>query len=436
MRYFIIPFLLLATFISSTAQDKTIDIEVNGLSLCGALRIPARVSLDTCLTQNDTCYVCDTMPVVIMIHDEGRWNFNGNILVTGGAQSCLNPDLVGRTLAIFKDLADEFDYNGIASFRYCKRTFLYGSNVLDPITQSPRDYISDAAGVVESVKTILDSLGIPAKIYLLGHGQGGHLLPEITDSLTTDVIDGYISINSSAVGVDTTRAEYIELLFDKCLQLPSQSKAAYDTVLNTYGDIRQMKFPHTTKVISTLPNGQKLELGYPYFSESWMDITDKFLDKYNSYNKRSLFIHGDKDQFINPINLLLFEERTTLDDAQYVYANGVKHLMVEANNSKVSPAVYNPIIEWLKMECDTFTNITTHNDDIVSETPFIWDSGNKILKITEDLEWIELISISGQSLKYLTNINSPMSIQENLTYPMIIRGLDKNEKVHTIKIIR
>mgnify|MGYP001628050535 CR=1 FL=1 len=112
-----------------SAQEETLDLNINGLDICGALLLPEK---DTCFTNmRDTCYSCDSLPVVIMLHDEGRWNLNEDIIVSGAFQGCLNPGLLGTQISVFKDLAVGLEAGGVGSFRYCKRTFLYGEPIID-----------------------------------------------------------------------------------------------------------------------------------------------------------------------------------------------------------------------------------------------------------------------------------------------------------------
>ncbi|WP_100066181.1 alpha/beta fold hydrolase [Miniphocaeibacter massiliensis] len=99
------------------------------------------------------------------------------VLVHGSGPN--NMDSAVGANSIFKDLAHSLEENGIASFRYDKRTYTHGDAIIKSgksITLND-EVFKDALAAVEVIKSWdgIDS----NKVYLLGHSMGGGLLSYI-----------------------------------------------------------------------------------------------------------------------------------------------------------------------------------------------------------------------------------------------------------------
>lgn len=78
----------------------------------------------------------------------------------------------------FKDIADELFKNGIASYRYDKRTFSYPETFTDDSTVE-QETINDAANVAAYFKNNENFKSY--QIIILGHSQGAYLMPKIAE---------------------------------------------------------------------------------------------------------------------------------------------------------------------------------------------------------------------------------------------------------------
>jgi hypothetical protein len=108
----------------------------------------------------------DLVPAVVIVHGSGPNDRDGTVNGVNKA---------------YRDLAQGLASNGIAVLRYDKRTFVYGEDSADDITQLTMDdeTIDDALSAVALLRTIPEI--DPARIYVLGHSLGGMVAPRIAE---------------------------------------------------------------------------------------------------------------------------------------------------------------------------------------------------------------------------------------------------------------
>lgn len=152
----------------------------------------------------------------------------------------------------FRDIAWALAKEGIASYRYDKRNYLYEFQMKNDTSLTIKDETTDdilaAAGMVKNLEGI-DS----ARIYILGHSLGGYVLPGIDKELSG--IAGYIMMSAPAqhmkkyiyqeyeyiAGVDETvtkeEQSQLEALKNQLKQLEEPEKIPDNvTILGAYRD--------------------------------------------------------------------------------------------------------------------------------------------------------------------------------------------------------
>ena len=103
-------------------------------------------------------------PAVVLVHGSGPEDRDETV---GGAK-------------VFRDLAEGLSSRGVAVLRYVKRTQQYpGECAADPDFTMNRETVDDAvrAAAVARKQARID----PARVYVLGHSQGGYLAPRIME---------------------------------------------------------------------------------------------------------------------------------------------------------------------------------------------------------------------------------------------------------------
>lgn len=111
-------------------------------------------------------------PVVVLVHGSGTNDRDESI---GG----------GKT---FRDLAVGLANEGIAVLRYDKRTYEHNLKSMVPTFTVKEETTNDAIAAVELLKS--DKRINPKQIYVLGHSQGGMLVPRILEQDTAHQIAG------------------------------------------------------------------------------------------------------------------------------------------------------------------------------------------------------------------------------------------------------
>ena len=118
--------------------------------------------------------------------------FPAVILVQGSGPSDRNESAYG--IAPFQDIAEGLARRGIASIRYDKYTYAHADRITDVNAFTVDDeYAYDAQAALD-VLSADERIG---EIYLLGHSQGGMLMPRIISELGAEHFSGGISLAGS-----------------------------------------------------------------------------------------------------------------------------------------------------------------------------------------------------------------------------------------------
>lgn len=138
----------------------------------------------------------DKFPVVVFVHGSGPLDRNSSI----------GPN------AMFEDMAEALAEQGIASFRYDKRTYTYNKD--DRLREEDflvhDETVEDAALAVEMLKThpAVD----PEQIYVAGHSLGAMMIPRI--SKETSSIKGVVFMAAPSKNVVETMHDQVMYLLE------------------------------------------------------------------------------------------------------------------------------------------------------------------------------------------------------------------------------
>lgn len=121
----------------------------------------------------------DSFPAVVMVHGSGPNN---------------RDESIGNT-ALFRDLAEALYDAGIASLRYDKRTYVYGSQMTAEEVSAltvEEETIQDA---IAAARLLRETPGVTG-VYLVGHSMGAMLGPRIAEE-ADGLFDGMILLSGS-----------------------------------------------------------------------------------------------------------------------------------------------------------------------------------------------------------------------------------------------
>lgn len=114
----------------------------------------------------------------------------------------------------FRDIAQTLAQNGIAVYRYDKRTYVYGKDMVSDVSLTlNEETVIDAAEAVRLLKTREE---IDAdRVFVLGHSLGGQALPRIHAALTSveNSAAGYIFLAAPARNLAIITREQYDFLY-------------------------------------------------------------------------------------------------------------------------------------------------------------------------------------------------------------------------------
>ncbi len=183
-------------------SDKVLSLPTKAVEIETSLTIDDNHQLPGILTLPKTE---GKFPVVILVHGSGSSDMDETIL----------------TNKPFRDIAYLLAEKGIATYRYDKRTYVYGSEFATDIYFTVNDETVDDAVIATEMLKQLDNID-PNQVYVLGHSLGGMMIPRIEEK--SDVA-GVIMMAAPASKLN----EIMLVQFDYLEQFANaQAKLIYD----------------------------------------------------------------------------------------------------------------------------------------------------------------------------------------------------------------
>ena len=275
---------------------------------------------------------CSSCPVVILVHGSGPND---------------RDETIGSN-KVFKDLALGLAANGIASFRYDKRSNLY-PEAFEGQFDLYDETINDAISAYYTVK--LDTSYNFSKIVMLGHSLGAYSMPLIADSL--ELIDGAILFSSNARKLEDIIEYQMDYLTSWDDVITEEEKNIIELNTVRAENIRTNNFSDTTSAAYLL--------GY------WPGTFWKGISMYNPVeivkeNDKTpfLILQGEKDYQITMEDFAIWKSEVgAKDNVTLISYEGLTHLFTPTENTKPGPndyflpnnvdeAVIKDIAEWVR----------------------------------------------------------------------------------------
>lgn len=250
----------------------------------------------------------------------------------------------------FRDIAYGLSSNGIAVLRYDKRTFA-DKNINVKMLTMTEETVNDAILAIKLLKTkYSDKI---SNIYVLGHSQGGYMLPRIAKR--TQAAKGFISLAGNARPLEDLIVEQFEYI----LNLPENNKTEKQTKDNQKQlkniKIACKRIKERNYNVNTPADSLPLNLSPNYW---------KNLQNYNPvrefvYEKRPiLFIQGGRDYQVTEKDFNLWKNALNNHNNKFVFFKDLNHLMQKGekkstpteymNKGYVDKRVIDEIIKWIK----------------------------------------------------------------------------------------
>lgn len=224
----------------------------------------------------------------------------------------------------FKDIAEYLLANGIASYRYDKRTYSYPETFTETSTVE-EETINDAVNAALYFKNNADFKGY--EIIILGHSQGAYLMPKIAEKAQASK---YVFMAGNARPLQDLLVEQYDYLHTL-----DPAKVPAEAVQEIKKQVAFLNSPqfnlHSSK--SELPLGQS--------AAYW-----KYLKDYNQLNEVKkikvpmLFVQGGRDYQVTEKDFNLWKQTLKNDkSAVFKLYPALSHLFI-AGSGKPSPKDY------------------------------------------------------------------------------------------------
>ena len=180
----------------------------------------------------------------ILTMPKGDGPFPAVILIQGSGASDKDEAVMG--LRPFRDIAEGLAEQGVAVYRFDKRTYVYGTVMANNRRITLMDESIDDA--VNAVQLLTKQEKIdPERIFVLGHSLGGNAIPAIARELKKQPADsrGFIMMAASPRPLEELAREQNEFLYSLMPEETEEQKAEKEAFLaemeKTFSDLDRLK---------------------------------------------------------------------------------------------------------------------------------------------------------------------------------------------------
>ena len=295
--------------------EKEMVLSSDGYELNGTLTLPSKG---------------DNFPVIIIVSGSGPMDKDGTV----------GPNKV------YKDLSQQLASKGVATFRYDKRTYAYGEEIIDEYNFDINDeYIVDIVSAYNLVRNIpeIDS----DNINILGHSLGGHLIPMINEVLQAN---RYIIMAGNVTHIEHLITVQYEYLFNLDGEISDEEQ---QYINKHYEDLIKLSN------LDSLDEKEIVIGGYKAYWESLASYSP--IESGEDIEVPVLVLQGERDYQVNvdEYNQWL-EAFDSKDNWSFKKYQGLNHLMIKGegvpspneyfNVGAVDEQVIKDIVEWIDDE--------------------------------------------------------------------------------------
>lgn len=227
----------------------------------------------------------------------------------------------------FRDLAWALAQQGIAVYRYDKRTYVYGAELAaDTEITLDEETVEDAVQAAVTVKA--QEKIDPSRVYVLGHSLGGEALPRISAALAADGQEaaGYIFLAAPARSLTVLMREQYDFLYSLMPELDETQEKEKEQV---YQDLDKLSDPDALA---------EDEIVMGAYKKYWQDLES--YDPVGSaagMNGKCLVLQGEEDYQVTMEDYALWQEAYGRDENwKFISYEGLTHLFMEGSRENGS----------------------------------------------------------------------------------------------------
>ena len=231
----------------------------------------------------------------ILTVPKGEGPFPAVVLIHGSGASDKD-ETVGQ-LKPFRDIAEGLAAQGIAVYRFDKRSYVFGMQLASDKSITLEDEsIEDAVNAVQllAAQEKID----PDRILVLGHSLGGNAIPAIARALEGTPVKacGFIMMAASPRPLDVLTREQIEYL-DSLGQIPEDQRQIYGDMLKELDKLQD---------IDSLPEDEPVAGAYPAYWK-WLAHYD-ILQAAEEITRPVLLLQGEEDYQVTMEDFGIWQE--------------------------------------------------------------------------------------------------------------------------------
>lgn len=286
---------------------------------------------------------------VIICPGSGQDDRNLTLPLTDTGYLCFYPELYGKTLRPYKELADSLVGAGFAVLRYDKLEYTYTPSSLGAITFHKLFLPFESA--IKYVKTRSDV--DTNRIVLLGHSEGSSLISYVAKSRSD--IKALISVGGPRSTFDTLFADQIIRFAKLCNGDTITAKQQADQILLYYYIVRNHLWNVNTPALFGVP---------PAEWYNYLLATDPVVENYNQDSLPTLFLGMERDINVPISELHMFENEVNITNDFWSIPNAI-HFLTPYDMPHISNLLTDTIIYWLK------ENVLTNSTEIFEKSKVI-----------------------------------------------------------------
>ena len=251
-----------------------------------------------------------TYPVVVLVHGSGALDRDEQITPRN---------------KVFRDIAWLLAEQGVATYRYDKRTYLYGEELLNDYDFTVYDEtVNDA---IDAVNWVKEQENVdPTQVYVLGHSLGGMMIPAIAQAYNAR---GYIMMAAPVTNMADLIIEQVNYLANLDGTVTEEEKTQVEGMTNEFKMLDDL---------DSMPEDQLFYGGYKAYWESILNY-DPIVTA-ESISAPVLVLQGEEDYQVPLREFEMWKE--AFGDAinwEFHSYSGLTHLMQEGSLEE-GPASY------------------------------------------------------------------------------------------------
>ncbi len=263
----------------------------------------------------------------ILIIPKGEGPFPAVVLLQGSGPSDKDESI--GALKPFRDLAEGLAGNGIAVYRFDKRTYVYGAELAAKKDFSLEDEtIEDAVNAVQLLAG-QDRID-PKRIFVLGHSLGGNAVPAIAEKLKQASVKacGYIMMAASPRPLDVLMKEQYDYLYSLLPEITEEQQAEKDALLAELDRLRNLDSMTEDDVVAGV---------YASYWK-WLAAYD-ILQAAEEITEPVLLLQGEEDYQVTMTDFAIWQETFgEKNNWQMISYPGLTHLFMTGQKSEGSAA--------------------------------------------------------------------------------------------------